>query len=43
MTKFYEHWLGGETRAEAFRRARKEVRDIYPAPFVWAAFKLVGE
>ena len=43
MAAFYERYLGGTSKLEAFREARKEIRARYPSPYVWAAFKLLGE
>ncbi len=43
MAVFYRRWLDGMSKADAFRAARLEIRSRYPAPFIWAAFVLVGE
>jgi CHAT domain-containing protein len=43
MELFYQHWIDGESKAEAFRKARKIIRNDYPSPYIWAAFVLVGE
>lgn len=47
MRRFYEHWLTGETKAEALRLAQIDVRrdESHPRwshPRYWAAFQLVG-
>ncbi len=47
MKSFYNHWLGdpdGPTKAEALRRAQRDVRQIarFTHPLSWAAFELVG-
>jgi CHAT domain-containing protein len=46
MKSFYTHWLGGDSKSEALRKAQQEVRGT-PAsrfydPRYWAAFQLVG-
>jgi CHAT domain-containing protein len=41
MRHFYEKWLGGSTKAEAFRWAQQQVRSQWPQPFYWAGFVLV--
>ena len=43
MTRFYEHWRGGQTRARALAAAQRDVRDAgFDHPKYWAAFQLVG-
>jgi hypothetical protein len=46
MQSFYHHWLdgGGTTRAEALRRAQRELRahPAYGHPRYWASFQLIG-
>jgi CHAT domain-containing protein len=41
MRVFYEQWLAGKSKQDAFREARRQVRDKYPQPFYWAAFVLM--
>jgi CHAT domain-containing protein len=41
MTVFYEQWLSGRSKQEAFKEAQRRVREKYPAPFFWAAFVLM--
>jgi CHAT domain-containing protein len=41
MTAFYEGWLGGKGKQEAFKEAQRRVRAKYPAPYYWAAFVLM--
>ena len=45
MSAFYENWLGGKTKQEAFRIARKAVREYtgfdYSSPYYWAAFVMM--
>jgi CHAT domain-containing protein len=43
MTRFYRNWITGITKREAFIQAQKEVKDIFPAPYYWGAFVMVGE
>ncbi|MEX0908795.1 MAG: CHAT domain-containing tetratricopeptide repeat protein, partial [Gemmatimonadaceae bacterium] len=44
MRSFYAHWLSGEPKAEALRRAQEEIRAMpeFADPRYWAAFQLVG-
>ncbi len=46
MQRFYEHLLGGESKAQALRAAQCNLIDrtdsAYTHPFYWAAFRLVG-
>ena len=43
MTKFYGHLKAGQSRAEALRQARQEIKAAYPDPLLWAVFILHGE
>lgn len=43
MTEFYRAWQGGMRKGEALRHAMREVRQIYPNPFYWAPFFIVGK
>ena len=43
MTEFYRAWQGGMRKGEALRHAMREVRHIYPNPFHWAPFFIVGK
>jgi CHAT domain-containing protein/Tfp pilus assembly protein PilF len=43
MTAFYEEWLKGKTKREAFKAAQQAIRSQYPDPYYWAAFIMVGE
>jgi CHAT domain-containing protein len=41
MVLFYEKWLGGMTRASAFRATQLAIREKHPLPFYWAGFILM--
>lgn len=43
MTTFYQGWVGGLSKNDAFRKAQKQVRDKYGNPYFWAAFVLLGK
>jgi CHAT domain-containing protein/Tfp pilus assembly protein PilF len=43
MVNFYQHWLNGQPKHEAFRNAQLMVKEKYSSPFFWGAFILVGE
>jgi CHAT domain-containing protein len=42
MVNFYQLWLGGESKHEAFRKAQLMIKEKYKAPYYWGAFILVG-
>ncbi|HYG01546.1 MAG TPA: tetratricopeptide repeat protein [Chryseosolibacter sp.] len=42
MINFYQLWLAGETKHEAFRKAQMMIKEKYQSPFYWGAFILVG-
>lgn len=42
MTIFYEEWLGGKTKQEAFNMAQKRLKEKWKFPYYWGAFVLVG-
>jgi CHAT domain-containing protein/tetratricopeptide (TPR) repeat protein len=42
MQQFYTHWKSN-SKAEALRLARIATREIYPHPFHWAPFILIGD
>ena len=42
MNRFYSLWTSGLSKAEAFHKARQEIRRNHENPFYWAAFQLVG-
>jgi CHAT domain-containing protein len=43
MTSFYEKWLSGKSKQEAFKDAQKQLRanPEYSSPFYWAAFVMI--
>ena len=43
MTEFYRRWQGGTRKGEALRYAMQTIRQIYPNPFHWAPFFIVGK
>ena len=42
MKAFYGEVLAGATLGEAVKSAQKRIREVYPHPFFWAPFNLVG-
>jgi CHAT domain-containing protein len=43
MKEFYNAWGSGATRVNALQTAMTNVRRVYPNPFYWAPFILVGK
>ena len=43
MAAFYSRIAQGETTASALRGAQQQTREVYPHPYYWAAFGLVGQ
>jgi len=41
MTAFYEGWLSGKSKQEAFKEAQRQVRAKTPEPYYWAAFVIM--
>jgi CHAT domain-containing protein len=43
MKSFYERWLSGKSKQEAFKEAQRELRARpgYSSPFYWAAFVMI--
>lgn len=42
MNGFYENWLSGMSKTEAFRKAQLTLKTKYPQPFYWGSFILVN-
>ncbi len=42
MNSFYENWLGGMSKSDAFRKAQLTLKAKYPQPFYWGSFILVN-
>ena len=43
MQTFYEQWLSGKSKLEAFRYTQLAIKAKYPHPFYWAGFILIGK
>lgn len=43
MTTFYQNWMAGKSKAEAFRQAQLTIKNKYGNPYYWGAFVLMGE
>lgn len=45
MTSFYENWLSGKTKREAFKTAQEILKKNlrYSHPYYWGAFVMIGE
>ena len=43
MVAFYGHLNDGLNKAEALRQAQMDVKEVYPHPWYWAAFNLMGD
>jgi CHAT domain-containing protein/Flp pilus assembly protein TadD len=41
MTTFYNEWLAGDTKQNAFKTAQQKVRAKYKSPYYWAAFVMM--
>jgi antitoxin component YwqK of YwqJK toxin-antitoxin module/CHAT domain-containing protein len=42
MTSFYQNWMNGSTKAEAFRQAQLQLKNKYSHPYYWGAFVMMG-
>jgi CHAT domain-containing protein len=42
MNAFFEFWLAGTEKHEAFRKAQLQMKDKYQIPYFWGAFVLIG-
>src|SRR3989339_114615 len=43
MTMFYDNWVSGMTKREAFREAQLAIFNKFKQPYIWGAFVMVGE
>ncbi|MFC2124575.1 tetratricopeptide repeat protein, partial [Bacteroidota bacterium] len=43
MLKFYQNWLAGDEKHDAFLKAQQTVRKTYDHPVYWGAFVLIGK
>ena len=41
MASFYQYWLSGMGKQEAFKEAQRQIRRRYPEPYFWAAFVMM--
>ena len=41
MTTFYQQWLSGQSKQNAFKIAQQKVREKYVSPYYWAAFVMM--
>jgi len=41
MTTFYQQWLSGQSKQNAFKNAQQKVREKYKSPYYWAAFVMM--
>ena len=42
MTSFYQEWMGGKPKEEAFFTAQKKLRSSFPEPYYWGAFVMLN-
>ena len=42
MVKFYQFWMSGENKLDAFRKAQLAMKQKYESPFYWGAFIIIG-
>jgi CHAT domain-containing protein/tetratricopeptide (TPR) repeat protein len=42
MVEFYKHWMEGQPKLEAFKKAQLFIKEKYKSPYYWGAFILVG-
>ena len=42
MTSFYQSWMNGSSKAEAFRQAQLQTKIKYNHPYYWGAFVMMG-
>lgn len=42
MSQFYENWLNGQSKKEAFRNSILKLKKDYKQPYYWGAFVILG-
>lgn len=42
MTNFYNEWMGGKPKEQAFSAAQKKLRESFPEPYFWGAFVMLN-
>jgi len=42
MTSFYQEWMNGKQKEEAFFAAQKSLRQTFPEPYYWGAFIMLN-
>lgn len=42
MVQFYKHWMEGDPKLDAFKKAQLFIKEKYKSPYYWGAFILVG-
>jgi CHAT domain-containing protein/Tfp pilus assembly protein PilF len=42
MTYFYQNWLSGKTKLEAFKAAQLSLKNEFNDPYYWGAFVMIG-
>lgn len=42
MNTFYDKWIGGMEKSQAFREAQQEIKEKHPEPYFWGAFVMLG-
>lgn len=42
MTNFYQQWMSGKKKEEAFFAAQKSLREQFPEPYYWGAFVMLN-
>lgn len=43
MSAFYEEWLGGKEKLQAFHDAQEKIKERFPHPYHWGAFVMMGK
>ena len=42
MSSFYQNWMGGQSKENAFFSAQKSLREKFPEPYYWGAFVMLN-